>query len=591
MLEIAVLLAAVALVAVPGVCLWRLLFPEESGLECWIWGAATAAALAVLLAFYCAYARLSLFWPAWSALAALCLLIWGWRAHRQPGGTKAARNRCDLWLALLLAVVAVSRFAPVFMRDFPPGWDPSFHLILARKLLLADHMVFDWSPFETVPLNYPLGSHLLVGVLARLTRLPLPRVFQLLIPALGVISTAQVYGLAQRVFRRPAISLYSALAYGGWAFAGSAGYYAWGGLPNQLGMMFLIALLAIFVEQRWDWRSSALAAVFLAAVFVSHHHVLLIAGAVTLSVIAYWLATAGLGANKKIRGLARAAAVAVALASPYLAPHIMRAATVRDTGVLRFTEPYSLWLMLAHMGILLVGCGIAGLILSRRDQPQRAGVLLTVVALLLVLYAACGPLYRTYSLHRWGQEYVAFTPSRFLTDLIPLLSIFAGYALYRVAELFRLRPGAMVAGGLLLALTNVPFWMELFARDPAPGRYQAYAWIEQHTPADTILLSNDEWAPYAAWRRTPATPLPVSEPAVIDNPARAALAALASGRGPGTTLVVGVVAPQGLTPGIPLWRARSGWSVVQLWPQPQVRTGVRSTQHPNSASKLKNPIQ
>lgn len=568
MLDVVSFLAGVALLAIPGVCLWRVLFPRDAPIECWTWGATTGLALAVLAAFYLAHLRLWLFWPVWLALAALAVgLAWS----RRSSSAQTGHERAELWLALLLVVVAVSRFAPVFLRDTPPGWDPSFHLILIRKLALTDRIVRDWTPFESVPLNYPLGSHLLVAVLARLTRLPLPRAFQLLIPALGVISTAQVYALAQRVFRRPELSLYAALAYGAWAFAGSIGYYTWGGLPNQLGVMFLLGLLAVAVDSQWDRRSTAPAAVLLAAIFVTHHHVLLVAVAAIVATVVHWLTTSTDEAWKKTRGLVLAAGTGAALAFPYLIPHILRAAEIRDTGVLRFTEPHSFASILVEMGIVVVGCGTAGIIVCRHHERKQAGVLLAVASALLLLYVLFGPLYRAYSLHRWGHEYVAFTPSRFLTDLACFLSIFAGYAVYRAADHFRLRPGVVLTVGLLVALTNVPLWMEVFAREPQAERRQAYAWIEQHTPADAIVLTQDEWAPYATWRRTPSTPLPVSEPRTANNAARDAADALALGRSPNVAVVVKVVAPGGVAPrGTVLWKTPAGWSVVQLWPETRV---------------------
>ncbi|MBZ5566353.1 MAG: hypothetical protein LAN64_00735 [Acidobacteriia bacterium] len=572
MLDIVVLVGGLALLAFPGVGLWPFLFQQQTPVERYTWGATAGLALAVLVTFYLAYLRLSWFWPVWFVFCAACVVP----AWRSTSAKPTRREGSGLWLGLLLAVVAISRFAPVFFRETPPGWDPSFHLILIRKLVLADHMVSDWTPFESVPLNYPLGSHLLVAVLARLTGLPLPRVFQFLIPAFGVVSTAQVYALAARVFQRSEVGLYAAVAYGTWAFAGSIGYYTWGGLPNQLGMMFLLAVIGILAEPGWNWRTTALTALLVSAILLTHHHVSLVTAAVLIASMVYLVAARADDSRAKCRGLLLAGFVGAAAASPYLVPHTMRAAEIRNTDVLRFTEPHSLLLMIVEMGTVLVACGVAGVIACRGADRKRAGLVLTAASVLVVLYVAGAPLYRAYSLRRWGSEYVAFTPSRFLTDLVYFLSIFAGYALFRVAEHYRLRTGVVIAAGLLVALTNVPFWVEMFAREPNPERRQAYAWIEQHTPADTIVVVADAWAPYATWRRTPDTPLPVSEPKVIRNPARDAAAALANGRNPEAAFVVKVIAPGGVAPPGPrLWKSPSGWSVVQVWPRAPIHAAAR----------------
>ncbi|MGB9106312.1 MAG: hypothetical protein WCC59_16270 [Terriglobales bacterium] len=569
MLDIAALVAGLAVLIIPGIFLWRAVFPEDDLVDRLTWGATAGLALAVLIAFYVSRFRLSLFWPLWMGVVALSLLL-AWLCS--PRRQSPAPDRTQWWLALLLAMVAVSRFAPTFFRDIPLGWDPSFHLLLAKKLLLTDKLFYDWTPFETVALNYPLGSHLLIVVLSRLTSIPLHRVFQLLVPALGVVTTAQVYGLARRIFRSSEVALYSAFAYGMWAFLGSIAYYNWGGLPNQLGMVFLIPVIAIMAQPACHLRSAAAVAVFLAAMFVTHHHVALVAG-ITLGVAAGYLllspGTAEPGKWGKLRALALGVAGSVGLASAYLVPEAMKAARIGDTDALRFQSTNSILLLMAGMGVVFVAFAICGVVLSwMRDAGARAGMLLAMSLALVAAYLLCGPVYQAYALHHWGEERAALEPSRFITDLVYLLSVFAGYAMYRLAARYRLELGTAFAIALLLALSNIPLWRESFAPDRDPDRWRAYAWIQQHTPAETIVLTSDAWAPYATWRRTLLTPLPASEPRAGDNDARRAAAALSAGHPPLAGAVVEVIAPGGKwRRGSVIWKSPSGWSIVRQWPQ------------------------
>ena len=569
MLDIAALVAGLVVLAIPGIILWRVVFPDHDLVDRLTWGATAGLALAVLIAFYASLFRLSLFWRLWMGVFALSLLL-AW--IRSPRWQAPARDRTQFWLAVLLAVVAVSRFAPTLVRDTPLGWDPSFHLLLAKKLLLTDKLIYDWAPFETVALNYPLGSHLLIVVLSRLTSIPLHRVFQLLVPALGVITTAQVYGLARRVFRSSEVALYAALAYGMWAFLGSIGYYNWGGLPNELGMVFLIPAIAMLAQPTCDLRSAAAVAVFLAGVFVTHHQVSLVAG-ITLGVAAGYLLLAPIAAEPgkwgKLRGLALGVAGSVALSSAFLVPEIMKITQIGNTDALRFQSTNSILLLMAGMGMVFVAFSICGIVLScMREARARTGMLLTMSTALVAAYLLCGPAYGAYALHRWGDERTALEPSRFITDLVYLLSVFAGYAMYRLAARYRLKPGTAFAIALLLSLSNVTLWRESFAPDRDPDRWRAYAWIQQHTPADTIVLTNDQWAPYATWRRTLLTPLPASEPRAGDNDARRAAAALSAGHPPMVGAVVEVITPGGKwNRGAVIWKSSSGWSVVQQWPE------------------------
>jgi hypothetical protein len=569
MLDIAALVAGLAVLTIPGIFLWRTVFPDHDLVDRLAWGATAGLALAVLIAFYVSLFRLSLFWPLWMGVVALSLLFALLGSSRRQA---TAEDGTPWRLALLLAMVAVSRFAPTFFRDIPLGWDPSFHLLLAKKLLVTDKLFYDWTPFETVSLNYPLGSHLLLAVLSRLTSIPLHGVFLLLVPALGVITTAQVYGLAKRIFPSSEVALYSALAYGMWAVLGSFGYYNWGGLPNQLGMVFLIPVIAIMAGPECRPRDAAAVAVLLAATFITHHHVALVAG-VTLAAAAGYLLLSSTTVEperwNKLHSLALGVAGSVGLASVYLAPQAMKAARIGDTDALRFQSSHSFGSLIAGMGLVFVAFAICGIVLScMREARARAGMLLAMSLAPVVAYLLCEPVYRAYALHRWGEERTALEPSRFITDLVYLLSVFAGYAMYRLAARYRLQPGTAFAVALALALSNIPLWRESFAPDRNPDRWRAYEWIQQHTPADTIVLTSDEWAPYATWRRTLLTPLPASEPRSHDNDARRAAAALAAGRPPLVGKVVEVIAPGGKwNRGAVIWKSPSGWLIVQQWPE------------------------
>lgn len=567
MVNIAVLLAGVLFLALPGVLLWAALFPEHSSIERWTWGTSAGLALAVIIAFSVSWIRLSLFTPAWAIVAAVGLVA---RRKRKPVVTHVSLEGAERWLLVILVLVAITRFVPTLVQAVPPGLDPSFHSLLAKKLLLSDRLFHDWMPFENIVLNYPLGSHLIVAILSRWASLPLHRVFQLLIPTLGVLSTAQVYALARRFFRSSEVALYSALAYGMWAFAGSFEYYRWGGLPNELGIIFLLPVLALVAGADFDWRSSMAFAVFLAGMFIVHHHVALVAGICLAVIIAYlWFAPPEVEpiAATKIRGIVLGIAGGLLLASAEIVPEIMKVTKLANTDALHIDSPNSAVLMLASMGVMLLVAGTWGFVLAcGRQARARAGMLIVISLALVGSYIVCSPIYAAYSVHRWGQERPLLAPSRFLTDLVYFLSIFAGYALYRAATACRLSLRTMTIVGLLLALANIPMWRDFFRPAPQPKVWDAYAWIAKHTPADTIVLNTDEWAPYVTWRRTPATPLPASEPRVSDNPARRAAAAIASGRTAEAPSVVKVIPNNERTRGCIVWTSPSGWSVVQLSP-------------------------
>jgi hypothetical protein len=118
-----------------------------------------------------------------------------------------------------------------------------------------------------------------------------------------------------------------------------------------------------------------------------------------------------------------------------------------------------------------------------------------------------------------------------------------------------------------MAIANIPLWKDAYRRDVQAKRFEAYAWIEQHTTPDALVLNSDQWAAYGTWRRTLQPPIPGSEPLTRDDTAQRAAAALGQGHAPGGVTVMTVVAPGGgQQRGRVMWQSTSGWSVVKLWP-------------------------
>jgi len=274
MSQIASLVVATLVLALPGVLGVAALIPGLGVSERWTLGLTSGLAGAVLLAVVVAHVSLGLFLPTWGFLSVPAAILWFQRRRIRP--LASTPDGIGAALALVLLLVAATRFAIASLHVIPPG-DAAFHLLLARKIALTQQMIFDWTPFESVALNYPLGSHFLVVVVSSLARLSVHDTFRLLCPLLGVLQTALVFHFAARVTRNRELGLYAALTFGLWADYGSINYYAWGGLPNELGICFLLGLLTLLLEPNPDVGARAAMAVLLAAIFVSHHHVMIVA--------------------------------------------------------------------------------------------------------------------------------------------------------------------------------------------------------------------------------------------------------------------------------------------------------------------------
>jgi hypothetical protein len=551
---------------VPGACLWDLLFPEESIFERCIWGSVCGLALAVYVAFVLAYWRLSLFWMVWAALS-LAVATLAVRQHLRNGSAPPRLGVTKLGL-LILGLLAIIRFLPTVIHEWPPGWDPSFHMILARKVALADGMIYDWTPFENVPLNYPLGSHFLLVVISRLSGLPLHRVFQMLIPLIGVLTTAEVYLLCLRLRLDEEVAAFSALAYGFWAAYGSLDYYRTGGLPNALAMTFLLAIIALLAAPARTWKQVSLLALFFASICLAHHHVMVTSGIVLGVLFVYFFFA-------HQRGLAVTILIGVAggvlLVGFYLLPYLLKATSLGNTDVFRFQETFTARSLFRDLGPAYVLFSAAGLVLAWRARKESEGLrsLFVICATLLALFLFSGPIYRQFALRFTGEDYVAFTPSRFLMDMACFMSIFAGYA----ASQLRRRAGVSVAVatalGIVLTLSTYRTWQQMIHEGGAPvGSWGAYHWIAENTPPDTIVLNINSWACVASWRRTLSSPLPISEPRHLDPAWETMRKQLGDGIFSQEALrheLVKVIPPEETPVDKLLWKDNNGWSVVEVW--------------------------
>ena len=226
-------LLGVLLVIVPGICSWTWSFPRDSAEQRLAWGSVLGIGAAVYLANVCAFGQLSWFYPLWAGLLILSVgsfalrpgklrvSLWnpsegaaGSATHASSAPANIPETEANVhpalstlheadWssklaaspkrvLVLLLLLIALVEIASVRRQVVPPGFDPSFHLLLAKKIALTNHIIRDWQPFENATLNYPLGSHYLIVLFGGFCGLPLPRVFQLLMVTLSLLSALAV---------------------------------------------------------------------------------------------------------------------------------------------------------------------------------------------------------------------------------------------------------------------------------------------------------------------------------------------------------------------------------------------------------------
>lgn len=513
--DLLVCTAWLCVIALPGTLLVALVERDAGWPSAAAVGAVAGLSAGILGGYYCLLAGLpfAVFLALEYAALGACLLVLRGRVTARHAPQSAAPRDASRWLLpLVLLLVFASRAVPLFFGELPPGVDPAFHALIAKKIVLAGAIPQDWTPFEPLKLNYPVGSHLLVAAISRLAGVPVHVAFKALFPALACLTTLSIHAVALRILASRHAALLAAIAYAFLAGWGSLDVYRWGGLPSMLGLLLLLGMVDA-IHGRNARRAVPLFAALFAALLATHHHGALTAGILFGSHAAF-TALVIRGTGRIPRLVAMGFAAAAILAAAPLAAYVRGAGEIGRTSVFAFHEPLvTLWSGASHLGLPFVVLGAAG-IAWLFVAPRNEGTLFLVfwVTLLVSLFAFLEYAYRFGVLALEGQFFTALTPTRFLGCLAYPLSIAAGFALARLVELAD-TPSRRQA--LRLAILGASLAWAAFtlraqcAREPV--EIGAYDWIASHSDEGALVLSPDPWAAYLAWREVVFTPLPASE--------------------------------------------------------------------------------
>ena len=562
MLELGCFLGAALVLMLPGVLLagWLKLGRTPTDRL----GLAAACYLASLISHY----DLRWFYPLWGIFSLICLA--GFVASlRGRQSLDRSFSSIETWVVVVLLLVGVSRFTILLPQEFPRGWDPAFHMILAEKIRLTHHAIFDWSPFESVPLNYPTGMHVLIVVISSLSRLPLSTVFNDLIGLTGILTTAEIYVLSRHFTGDAEAALFAAVAYGFWAIDGSLGYSLWGGLPNELAMLFFIGVLAIWTESSPAAGRIAAIALLYAAVILVHHHVMIASAAVLAVCLLGSIVLRAAGTSKV---LVISLLLAALLDAFFLIPYAARAASISSTHIFQsgdaIIEPLTIpW---DRLGFLFFVASLGGLVLAALRRIKLDYRLYCGLATLLILFIAgdyiLPPLFQI-SGH---PESAVFTASRFLADASYFLATAAGALVAYFRRRFKMSIGAMTLVSLLLGVTLWGTWEDLASPAEVPDSFVgACRWIKDNTPQGVIVFNEQPWTTYLTWRRTIVTPLPISEPIKNRFALYLHLRDVLTGQAPPdpNLLIVQIVPSGDYHDRTILWKGDSGLTVLRLWPK------------------------
>lgn len=524
-------------------------------------------AISFVALYLAAQLRLWLFLPVWG-IGALAGMI---------ARTRIAKLELGMEGRIVLGCAALYlglRALPFVVRTLPLGWDAYFHMTIAESIFTRGSAVRDWLPYEDMPLNYPIGVHLVQALVQWLVGVRPHVFFDLMIVLFTLLTGLQLFSLAARATRDRFIGCYAALAYLFLANWGSLHYVMWSGLPNLIGMYLFLGLLTWIVREQGEptvrrrWVAGFVA-YFLAICFV-HHHVMVTAGlCLAWSAMMSWFLREREQAKRIVIGL-----VASGLAgAPYFGMYIARSVSLTSTRIGSYMEAtLDGWGIASKIGFGFAGAAIVGIYLAFRNRQHISAVVTQSLVAMIGLYVLVDYVVRILSQGLFEEEISPFTPSRFITDAVTLLSVFAG-VFFRTMQAERVQ-----ARIPLVAMILAGFWIfnrgtyrDTFRPAVSPTRAAMYEWIRTNTPPDTVVLDSDWHATYLTQRMTSGFPLPTSEySALAAN--RMRLQQVADGKQApesiGRPIVTVVTRGKKQPRGKQLWRGPGGYRVIQTYVPP-----------------------
>ncbi len=422
-------------------------------------------------------------------------------------------------LAALVVGSALVRVIPLPFSPLPPGYDPTPHLLLAKLILTNNAIPQTWMPFEPVQLNYAVGIPNLLALLHKITSLGFTLLWRSLYPLFGVIATLAAYSFARMATLKVSTALWIAASYSVFVNMGSLEIYGWGGVINHGAWCLTLALLVLVTEltisASFTWKAHLLAGLFVAAVCLSHLHVMLSMGVVCLAVIAVgrW--------RFRDRGLHRALLIALALGALLgafqLVPLALKVTQVRRTGTFTYLEPfYGASQLVRSLGVIFPVATLFGMKRFLRHRGELGGAVLAACLLsLLGVFAALEYGYQGAHYLMTGQRVQPFVPARFLTNSVVFMAAPVGMFL-EDAFLWARARGRWLGAVLIAALSlQTAYHVKLLCQNVVDDdEYRSLVWIRDHTPPDAFIINDrgSRWVNFFCWRETSFTPLSASEP-------------------------------------------------------------------------------
>lgn len=474
------------------------------------------------------------------AHAGLCLVATILIVIRRPTGGWTPPS--DWWLIVIAALAFLSRLAPPLIGGEPLGMgDARYHNLIAQALLIAGKTPTTWAPFADIGIMYPQAIHTLMAFVATVSHVPVHNVFVVAFAPVAAMTVMVIYRIAVQLTGSVAGGRLAAAAFAFLPTWNSLDYYAWGGLPNALGMVFLLEVIAITLK--WiptagsaprgplpcdkpsdpgrgeaarpppDRLPTAFyllpASLLIAAIPATHHYTVLVTG---LYVVSLWICCGSLKIRQQIMKLGLLSLVFGAYA--ILQHYVQFGESVGTTSVCVYREQITrLMDILQGLSIPLVIMFALTLLLRRRTwwAPDALTIFTWFISLLMAfVLLAYGYRVVTLWLTHGTDMFTSFTPSRMAATLVYPMSLLSSHIVL-TPFWTRYRSSFILSVGLAcLVMASTALNNQLRA-DEFPDVVDAGRWLTINSPTNAMLVGVVPDMEYTAWRETADPPLPASE--------------------------------------------------------------------------------
>ena len=461
--------------------------------------------ISILILYLCLFFNFSLFYVIYSV--ALIVSLYLYLKNR----FKLIHFEDQKFKSFLISIGFLYWMVPSLIHEYPLGWDPYFHGLLAESIKQSQSIIYNWLPQSKIPLTYPIAINNLIAIIANFLDLPIHIVFKSLFSIFSIPMAMQVYSFVNKGTNAKDVSLVSMLIFLFTTNHVGISNYEWGGLPNLVALWASITMATLVFktnDQNFKIYASLLSVLFISITLIHHHSMVTIG--VQLLLLALW-AKFKWESNLYLKLIPYIFLTSL----PFLIRYALKIPLLKYTYLTNYYEPavtplrlFELWggpLIL----FFIIGCLLA---MKKRIELQCIPIFKWNAYYFLAMLILFDYIFRFIYFLNYGKNISFFTATRFSGHLTFYLFPIASLPIIALTRKLKQSKRILLCTLLFCTILSTSKY-KVFLRPPVKeSMVNAYHWIRDNTPKSTFVINTFIEAPYITKRKSLLLPLPASEP-------------------------------------------------------------------------------